>query len=75
MPYSSGLLLLSVPDFGNPNLVVMAITVEKPVAGVVKLATSVLYGEPDEIEENTAETGESRRTRKSNPRMLAEDIV
>lgn len=53
----------------------MAIAVEKPVVGVVKLATSVLYGELDETEENTAETRESRRTRKSNPRMPAEDIV
>ena len=60
MPCSSGLLLLSVPDFANLNLVTMAITVEKPVAGVVKLATSVLYGEPDETEENTAEAHESR---------------
>jgi len=72
---SSGLLLLSVPDFGNPNLVTMAIAVEKPVAGVVKLATSVLYGEPDETEDNTTETRESRRTRKGNPQMPAEDII
>ena len=63
MPCSSGLLLLSVSDFGNPNLVTLAIAVEKPVAGVVKLATSVLYGEPDETEENTTETRESQRTR------------
>ena len=63
MPCSSGLLLLSVSDFGNPNLVTLAIAVEKPIAGVVKLATSVLYGEPDETEENTTETRESQRTR------------
>jgi len=53
----------------------MAIAVEKPVAGVVRLATSVLYGEPDDTEENTAETRESRRTHKSKPRMPAQDIV
>jgi hypothetical protein len=53
----------------------MAITVEKPVAGVVKLATSVLYGEPDETEENTAEAHESRRARKGNTGMPAEDTV
>ncbi len=64
MPWSSGLLLPSVPDFGNPNLVTMAIAVEKPVAGVLKLATSVLYGEPDETEEDTRD---SRRTHKINP--------
>jgi len=70
-----GLLLLSVPDFGNPNLVTMAIAVEKPVAGVMKLTTSVLYGEPVETEESTAETHESRHARKNNPRTPAEDIV
>jgi hypothetical protein len=39
-----------VPDFGNPNLVTLAIAVEKPAKGIYKLATSVLHGEPDEEE-------------------------
>jgi hypothetical protein len=42
---------------------------------VVKLATSVLYGEPDETEDYTIETRESQRTRKSNPRVPAGDDV
>jgi hypothetical protein len=71
MPWSSGLLLLSVPDLGNPNLVTMAIAVEKPVAGVVKLVTSLLYGAPDNTEEGTAKA----HARKSNPRMSEDDIV
>lgn len=45
---SSGALLLSILDFGNPALVTMALSVEKPARGLWKLATSVLYGEPDE---------------------------
>ena len=58
----SGLLLLSVPDFGNPNLVTTSIAVEKPNAGVVTLATSVLFGE---AEKNAANSREVRRTRQN----------
>lgn len=46
-----GLLLVSVPDLGNPSLVTMAVVVEKPANGLLKLATSVLHGEPDEDED------------------------
>jgi len=49
----------------------MAIAVEKPVAGVVKLVTSLLYGAPDNTEEGTAKA----HARKSNPRMSEDDIV
>ena len=67
-----------MPDFGSPNLVTMAIAVEKPVSGVMKLATSVLYGEPEETEEIGETEGEvytGRKTRKSNPRMPAGEDV
>ena len=53
----------------------MAIVVEKSVAGVVELTTSVLFGELDEEEENITETRESRRTYKNKLRMPTEDIV
>ncbi len=72
---SSGLLLVSVPDFGNATLVTLAVAVEKPVAGVVTLTTSVLYGEPDETEGDTAEARDSRRSQKSKPRRPLEDTV
>jgi hypothetical protein len=65
--------LLSVPDFGSPNLVNTTIAVEKPISGLLKLATSVEYGEPDEADEN--ETHEQRRYGKSKPRVPAEDEV
>jgi hypothetical protein len=65
--------LLSVPDFGNLNLVNTAIVVERPIAGLLKLATSVEYGEPDEADEN--ETHEQRRYGKSKPRAPVEDVV
>lgn len=71
----SGLLLLSVPDFGTPNLLALAIAVEKPVDGVVKLATSVVFGEPEDGEDTAAEHYEGRRTRKSNLRMPVESAV
>ena len=71
--FFSALLLLSVPDFGSPNLVNTAIVVERPIAGLLKLATSVEYGEPDEADEN--ETHEQRRYGKSKPRVPAEDEV
>ena len=50
-----------------------AIVVERPIAGLLKLATSVEYGEPDEADEN--ETHEQRRYGKSKPRVPAEDEV
>lgn len=70
-----GLLLLSVPDFGTPSLLALAIAVEKPVDGVVKLATSVVFGEPEDGEGTADEHYEGRRTRKSNPRMPVESPV
>lgn len=71
--FFSALLLLSVPDFGSPHLVNTAIVVERPIAGLLKLATSVEYGEPDEADEN--ETHEQRRYGKSKPRVITEDEV
>lgn len=63
---NSGLLLLSVADFGSPALVTTAISVERPVAGVWKLATSVAYGEPEEGESGTQESqGKSSRSHAS----------
>lgn len=49
----SGLLLNSILDFGTPSWVTMAVTIEKPFAGVMKVSTSVLYGEADEEENST----------------------
>ena len=75
---SSGLLLLSVSDFGDPHLVIMAIAVEKPVSGVLRLGSSVSYGEAEATEdavEPEDETYAGRKTRKSNPRMpVTEDV-
>lgn len=48
----------------------MAIAVERPVSGVVKLSSSVLYGEPDDTEESgetETEVYGGRKARKSNP--------
>jgi hypothetical protein len=73
--YVSGLLLLSITDFGYPNLVALAIAVEKPISGVLKLATSVQYGEADETEENTAETHEHGRPSKPHLRTPSDDYV
>ncbi|KAE8442405.1 hypothetical protein EG329_003363 [Mollisiaceae sp. DMI_Dod_QoI] len=64
-----GLLLLSVPDFGNPESLAMAVAVEKPIDGVLRLATSVVFGEPEETED------EHQHTHKNKPRMPAEDVV
>lgn len=43
----SGLLLPSAPDCGNPALITMAVAIEKPGSGLLKFASSVLYGEVD----------------------------
>ncbi|KAK2624183.1 hypothetical protein QTJ16_006133 [Diplocarpon rosae] len=53
-----GLLLISVPDFGNPELVTMSISIEKPSAGIHKLSTSLTFGqvESEELDEEAAET-------------------
>jgi hypothetical protein len=48
-------------------LVTLAVAVEKPGAGLLRLTTSVLHGEPDDAEEHTAETRDARRTRNGNP--------
>jgi hypothetical protein len=68
-------LLLSVTDFGYPNLVALAIAVEKPVDGVLKLATSVQYGEPDEGEEAPAETHQYGRPGKRNLQSAEDEYV
>jgi len=70
-----GLLLLSLTDFGYPNLVTMAVAVEKPVDGVLRLATSLQYGEPDETDEEPAETHEYGRPGKKNSRTPSDDYV
>ncbi|TVY23034.1 hypothetical protein LHYA1_G007647 [Lachnellula hyalina] len=68
----SGFLLLSVPDFGNPSLLALAIAVEKPQGGVVRLATNLVFGAP--VEEDHDDDGEDihhRRNRRSHPRRPA----
>lgn len=40
-------------DFGTPSWVTMAVAIEKPFSGVMKLSTSVLYGEADDEENGT----------------------
>ncbi|KIN07118.1 hypothetical protein OIDMADRAFT_15995, partial [Oidiodendron maius Zn] len=69
-----GLLILSVPDFGSPNLLAMDIAVEKPTGGPVKLTTSILLGEQEDAEDIITEPDEYRRSRKSNPRMPVGEI-
>jgi hypothetical protein len=41
-------LLISVPDFGNPSSLTLDVAIEKPSDGLVKLTTSVLFGETDD---------------------------
>jgi hypothetical protein len=52
----------------------MAVAIEKPISGVLKLATSVQYGEPDEAEE-TPETHEHERHGKNNLQTPSNDYV
>jgi len=66
-----GLLLISVPDFGNPELVTMGVSIEKPVTGILQLATSLKFGEAEESEDY--EEGSS--SGKSNSRVHGEEIV
>ncbi|KAK0122425.1 hypothetical protein ONS95_010661 [Cadophora gregata] len=54
-----GLLLISVPDFGNPELVTMVVSIEKPVTGILKLATSLDFGEAEAEESEECEEGGS----------------
>ncbi|CAL3966827.1 unnamed protein product [Diplocarpon coronariae] len=53
-----GFLLISIPDFGNPELVTMSVSVEKSSANVHKLSTSLTFGqvEGEELDEEAAET-------------------
>jgi len=44
-----GFLLPSILDFADPTLVSLALVVEKPVAGVLRLATSLTYGTQMEL--------------------------
>jgi hypothetical protein len=55
----------------------MDIAVEKPVGGVVKLTAGILLGEEEDAnaDEGMAEPEVHQRTRKSNPRMPAGDLV
>ncbi|TVY33383.1 hypothetical protein LSUB1_G007824 [Lachnellula subtilissima] len=66
-----GFLLLSVPDFGNPSLLALAIAVEKPQGGVVRLATNLVFGAPAVEEQDDGEDLHHRRNRKSHPRRPA----
>lgn len=59
---SSGLLLISAPDFGYPGSVNLAVAVEKPSSGLIKFATSVQFGESEDSEEDGA--GSTRDTGK-----------
>ncbi|TVY93360.1 hypothetical protein LAWI1_G000722 [Lachnellula willkommii] len=68
---NSGFLVLSVPDFGNPSLLALAIAVEKPQGGVVRLATNLVFGAPVEEENEAGEDLHHRRNRKSHPRRPA----
>jgi len=70
-----GLLLASVLDFGNPDLVSLVVAVERPASGVWKLASSVSHGQPDEEGQEHEEVHVDRRTRRSNPRMPPDDNV
>ena len=69
----SGLLLPSTLDFADPTLVSLALAVEKPVAGVLRLATSLTYGSPDEAQ--AEETQEYRSVGRSIERVHSQDIV
>lgn len=71
---NSGLLLLSIPDFGYPDLVTMDVALLKPADGVLKLATSVEYGETEEEEEG-AETHEYGRPGKKHIRTPSDEYV
>jgi len=64
----SGLLLLSVPDFGTPSQLALAVAIEKPVDGVVRLATSVVFGLPEEDAEGNESHGQ-HYAGKGHPRM------
>jgi hypothetical protein len=55
---SSGLLISSAPDFGNPGSVIMAVAIERPAPSVVKLATSVQFGELEDSEQNGRRSAE-----------------
>ena len=60
-----------MPDFGNPELVTMGVSIEKPVTGIPQLATSLKFGEAEESEDY--EEGSS--SGKSNSRVHGEEIV
>ena len=54
----SGLLFISAPDFGSPRTVTLAVAVEKPASGLIKFGTSVQFGEPEDVdEESPRDTG------------------
>lgn len=73
MGCGSGLLLLAIPDCGYPDLVTMDVKVLKPASGVLKLATSVEYGEVEEEEED--ETREYARPGKKHIRAPSDEYV
>lgn len=66
-----GLLLISILDFGNPQLVTMGLSIQRPVTGILKLATSLEFGEAEETEEFE----ESGASGKSNSQVAGEDAV
>ncbi len=53
----------------------LALAVEKPVDGVLKLATSVSYGEPEDTDEQPAETYQYGRSGKKNLQTPDDDYV
>ncbi len=50
----SGLLLISAPDFGYPGSVNLVTAIERPASGLIKFATSVTFGVPEDEEESTS---------------------
>jgi hypothetical protein len=66
---------LAVPDFGTPNQLALAIAIEKPVHGVYRLATSVVFGEPEDLDADAEEYQERHYVRKNIPRMAEESDV
>lgn len=61
--------MLAVPDFGCPSQLALAIAIEKPVHGVYRLATSVVFREPEDLDADAEEYQEHHYAGKNIPRM------
>jgi hypothetical protein len=62
---NSGLLLISVPDFGDPGSVSLALSVEKPGDGKLVLGSSLVYGlDVEEEGEGVGDNGYGSRARR-----------